>query len=141
MEVLNPLPIEFQFFNEPLRPIEASVENFQAKEVLTNNGSISIPDCSIPEPIDSLPEPMDSLPQNGCCPDLENLLENGDFEQGNTLFESDYQHEPSIQPDAILPGSYGVLTRSEALTVCPRWLVDDHTTNCCLLYTSDAADE
>ena len=130
MEVLNPLPIEFQFFNEPLRPIEASGENFQAKEVLTNNGSISIPDCSIPEPIDSLPEPMDSLPQNGCCPDLENLLENGDFEQGNTLFESDYQHEPSIQPDAILPGSYGVLTRSEALTVCPRWLVDDHTTNC-----------
>ena len=130
MEILDQQLTEVQFFSDPLRPIEASIENFQTKEVLTNNGSITLPDCPIPEPIDSLPEPMDSLPQGGCCPDLENLLENGDFEQGNTLFRSDYEHEPSTQPDAILPGSYGVLTESQALTICPEWLVDDHTTYC-----------
>ena len=129
MEVIDKEPTEVFLSNTPIL-VDAGDENFQSKEVEIFNGIITLPDCPLLEPIDSLPEPMDSLSQNGCCPNLENLLENGDFEQGNTLFESDYQHEPSIQPDVILPGSYGVLTRSEALTVCPRWLVDDHTTNC-----------
>ena len=65
-----------------------------------------------------------------CCPNLENRITNGDFEEGNAGFESDYIFQPDISQDAILPGSYGVISSTDASTICDQWSIDDHTTDC-----------
>ena len=122
MEVLDKKTTDIILSNTPI-VIDAGDENLQSKEVEVINGTIVEQDCPQAEPIDT-------LPKSACCPDLENLLLNGDFEQGNILFESDYQYEPSIQSDVVLPGNYGVITGEEAQSICPVWLLDDHTTNC-----------
>ena len=68
--------------------------------------------------------------ENICCPNLENRITNGDFESGNTSFESEYTFQPDMSQDAILPGNYGVINSTDASTICEQWSIDDHTTNC-----------
>ena len=70
------------------------------------------------------------LNDNTCCPELENRIVNGDFEAGNSDFISDYIYQDAINQDAILPGSYGVITSEDAMIICERWAIDDHTTDC-----------
>ena len=70
------------------------------------------------------------LTDNTCCPELENRIVNGDFEAGDTDFSSDYIYQPAVNEDAILPGNYGVVSSSDASTICEQWNIDDHTTNC-----------
>ena len=85
------------------------------------NGNVIIECDSMSEP------PIDIL---SCCPDLENRITNGDFEEGNAAFESEYTYQAEVAQDAILPGNYGVINSADASTICEQWSIDDHTTDC-----------
>lgn len=61
-----------------------------------------------------------------CCPG-ENLAKNGNFENGNIDFGTNYNYQSSIAANSILPGQYGLVSTSEALTISPQWHVEDHT--------------
>jgi hypothetical protein len=64
----------------------------------------------------------------GCC-DGDNLIPNGSFEAGNVGFGSSYTFQPTIAPNSIIPGQYGVITPAEANTVSSQWNLLNHT-NC-----------
>lgn len=63
----------------------------------------------------------------GCCPG-KNLVENGDFEDGNVKFINQYAYNPSISAGATLPGQYVIVNESDAATISPTWLAQDHGT-------------
>lgn len=65
--------------------------------------------------------------QEWCCPG-RNLLQNGDFETGNTGFTSQYTFNASTLANATLPGQYNIVNSASALSISPRWIANDHYT-------------
>lgn len=63
--------------------------------------------------------------QEWCCPG-RNLLQNGDFETGNTGFTSQYTYNASTVANATLPGQYNIVNSASALSISPRWRANDH---------------
>jgi hypothetical protein len=61
-----------------------------------------------------------------CC-EGDNLVQNGNFENGNTGFTSAYSYQTSVAPNSVVPGQYGIVNSSEAATISPQWQVQDHT--------------
>ena len=61
-----------------------------------------------------------------CCPREKTLLSNGDFEQGNVGFTSQYTYNPAITAGATLPGQYNIVTAASALAISPLWVATDH---------------
>lgn len=62
-----------------------------------------------------------------CCPGVANLINNGNFELGNSGFSSNYLFQGNYSAGSVPPGFYGVGTAAEALAVSPNWIVDDHS--------------
>jgi hypothetical protein len=60
-----------------------------------------------------------------CCPG-HSLLTNGDFEQGNAGFTSQYVFQPATTLGATTPGSYNIVTAAQALSISPQWVAHDH---------------
>jgi hypothetical protein len=71
--------------------------------------------------------PCDALnpPQEWCCPG-KNLLQNGDFEVGNTGFTSQYAFNASTAANATKPGQYNIVNSAAALSISPLWVANDH---------------
>jgi len=63
--------------------------------------------------------------QEWCCPG-RTLLNNGDFEAGNTGFTSQYTFNASIVANSTLPGQYNIVSSADALSISPRWIAKDH---------------
>ena len=57
-----------------------------------------------------------------CCDNSYNFITNGNFENGNTGFTSNYSFNTNP-----FPGEYYVGTRSDALAISPQWIVEDHS--------------
>lgn len=63
----------------------------------------------------------------GCCPG-PNLIQNGNFEAGNSGFISSYLYIPSPNSaGAVLPGRYSVLDSTQAGTVANTWNVKSYS--------------
>ena len=56
-----------------------------------------------------------------------NLIENGNFENNNTGFSSQYTYQSSVATNSVLSGQYTVVSSSDAVTINPQWQVQDHT--------------
>ncbi len=69
---------------------------------------------------------LTEIPTEYCC-DNPNLLANGNFEQGNTGFNSGYSNQPTVGPNSLLPGEYSVLDVSLVPAINSFWDVLDHT--------------
>lgn len=63
----------------------------------------------------------------GCCGG-QNLVPNGSFEAGNTGFISGYTNQSNFSANSIIPGQYGIVNSSQALSVSPQWNLTNHTT-------------
>lgn len=63
--------------------------------------------------------------KRNCCGEGENLVQNGNFNQGNNLFQSSY----SSQFTNFLPGNYWVGNSTWASGQCENWRINGHT-NC-----------
>jgi hypothetical protein len=77
-----------------------------------------------------LPFPLPVRPTS-CCPagsvpDTTNLVQNGDFEQGNTGFTSGYTYFP---PGVVGPGKYSVMNAAQVYAANNQWACLDHTTS------------
>lgn len=70
--------------------------------------------CKVIVPIDST---------KSCCPELKNLVTNGNFNAGNTGFSSNYQFSHPI----LIPKKYDVVNSAGALSSCTGWTLADHT--------------
>ncbi len=57
-----------------------------------------------------------------CC-DGDNLIENGNFEGGDTGFFSEYNSVSG----GVYPGEYAVIDYNDASSICSTWNVEDHT--------------
>ncbi|PSK93498.1 T9SS type A sorting domain-containing protein [Taibaiella chishuiensis] len=55
-----------------------------------------------------------------CCPG-KNLIENGDFEAGNTGFDADFTYQSTVAANSVWISEYAVLTDPEAQTVASTW--------------------
>ena len=55
-----------------------------------------------------------------CC-EGKNLIQNGDFENGNSAFSNDYMFQPDISQGSIIPGQYGVINGGQAATISSTW--------------------
>ena len=65
------------------------------------------------------------IPDGAYCCEGENLIENGNFESGDTGFQSDYK--AVIKGFAVDPSEYAVIDFNDADSVCAEWEVADHT--------------
>lgn len=64
----------------------------------------------------------------GCCPG-PNLIQNGNFELGNSGFTSSYLYVPNPNsPGSVPPGRYSVLDSTHASTVSGTWNVQSYAT-------------
>jgi hypothetical protein len=65
-----------------------------------------------------------------CCSG-ENLVKNGNFEDGNTGFVSNYQYRslPPFHPftNWVAPGQYSIVKSADAQEICGQWIVKDHS--------------
>ncbi|MCB0629469.1 MAG: hypothetical protein KDD15_07050, partial [Lewinella sp.] len=61
-----------------------------------------------------------SPPSFYCCPG-ENLVRNGNFEDGNTGFFSAFTYNAQVDQSATLPGMYNVVSGTEAAIISPTW--------------------
>lgn len=61
-----------------------------------------------------------------CCKG-DNLVQNGNFENGNTGFTSAYTYQSTVSPNSVLSGQHSIVNSSEAATISPQWQVQDHT--------------
>lgn len=68
-----------------------------------------------------------SIPQEICCPG-KNLIENGDFNQGNFGFWSAYNYEPNIALHSVLQNEYTITNFSGAGEIADCWRVADAAT-------------
>lgn len=59
-----------------------------------------------------------------CC-EGDNLIENGNFENGTAGFVSDYNPVTSGNP--VNPNDYSVIDFNNATSICSNWNVEDHT--------------
>jgi hypothetical protein len=70
-------------------------------------------------------------PPDHCCPTgnkaQPNLVQNGDFAQGNVGFTNSYTYLPPGNPMPV--GRYSVLNASEVYTANNQWSCTDHTTS------------
>lgn len=64
-----------------------------------------------------------------CCPG-RNLVQNGNFENGNTGFTSAYSYKSSIGVSSILPGEYGIINGNQAGIISPTWSNIQDPTSC-----------
>jgi hypothetical protein len=62
-----------------------------------------------------------------CC-EGESILNNGNFENGNTVFTSNYTYQPSVAANTVLPGQYTITDMVGASSISTNWFVDDHST-------------
>ncbi|MEZ5016162.1 MAG: T9SS type A sorting domain-containing protein [Flavipsychrobacter sp.] len=69
-------------------------------------------------------------PARGCCDEIEepNLINNGNFGDGNSGFTSTYTYQGSIGANSVSEGMYSVLTGAEAANISNCWDIVDHTT-------------
>lgn len=99
--------------------ISGSFENF------TWSPATGLSDPNILNPTAFVNGPVTyTLTAEGLDPNAPNLIQNGDFEQGNTGFSSVYVNN---QTNLINPGSYAVIT-SPAIVLATFPTCDDHTT-------------
>lgn len=68
-----------------------------------------------------------SIPSNTCCPG-KNLIENGDFNDGNSGFFSSYSYEPNIALHSVLQNEYTVTNSTGASEISDCWRVTDAAT-------------
>ncbi len=67
----------------------------------------------------------------GCCSNAVNVIANGDFESGNTGFESGHVLAPGpYTAGAVTPGEYAILNGAEAASVAASWRVSGHGAAC-----------
>ncbi len=79
----------------------------------------------------TFPPPVQPAP---CCPpgsvpDTTNLVQNGDFAQGNTGFTNGYTYHPPTSPGPMAPGKYSVMNAQQVYNVNNVWTCIDHTTS------------
>jgi len=64
-----------------------------------------------------------------CCPGV-NLIENGNFEGGNSNVNSDYDFIPANNLSNFWVDNYSIVNASQATSISSQWVVDDHSTPC-----------
>lgn len=64
-----------------------------------------------------------------CCPG-KNLVKNGNFENGNNDFSSEFKYTNQVQNSSVVPGKYSILNGDQAAIVSPTWSTVNDPTTC-----------
>lgn len=113
----------YYFFNE----VESGT--YQIKEVLQNGWTFQNPNNGVHSNVVVTPNQVFNYnfgnceePPNptGCCPG-ENLVVNGNFNDGFNGFTTDFMPQTTISSSSILPGQVGIMNGADAIMISQTW--------------------